>query len=179
VEGYLGAAAQDRSVTQINMTGSLILGGRPEMAATLALFAHDPLGFGLGIIPSPTDVTVAKTGMASINYDPNNGYVEKYMFGSQFEVHSVVGDLWALFGIPALALAAVIAVWALRAIVVGITHGRGSALPLFLAVITLWNIFFSPLLTSVATMGLGLGLMLPKKNLQREMSAAGPLRDAN
>lgn len=179
VEGYLGAAAQDRSVTQINMTGSLILGGRPEMAATLGLFAQNPLGFGLGIIPSPTDVTVAKTGMASINYEPNNGYVEKYMFGSQFEVHSVVGDLWALFGIPALALASVIAVWALRAIVVGITHGRGSALPLFLAVITLWNIFFSPLLTSVATMGLGLGLMLPKKNQQRETSAAGPLQDAN
>jgi hypothetical protein len=164
VEGYLGAAAQDRSVAQINMTGSLILGGRPEMAATLALFARDPLGFGLGIIPSPADIAAAKTGMASINYEPNNGYVENYMFGSQFEVHSVAGDLWALFGLPALALAALIATWAIRTIVVGVAQGRVSALPLFLAVITLWNIFFSPLLTSVATMGLGLGLMLPNRN---------------
>jgi hypothetical protein len=179
VEGYLGAAAQDRSISQINMTGSLILGGRPEMAATLALFAHDPLGFGLGIIPSPSDVNVAKSGMASINYDPNNGYVERYMFGSQFEVHSVVGDLWALFGIPGLALAVVVAAWAICTIAVGIAHGRGSALPLFLAVITLWNIFFSPLLTSVATMGLGLGLMLPGRNQQRAPSAAAPMRDVS
>ena len=70
------------------------------MAATRALFVHDPLGFGLGIIPSLTDITVAKTGMSAINYQPDNGYVERYMFGTQFEVHSVTGDLWALFGIP-------------------------------------------------------------------------------
>lgn len=172
VEGYLGAAAQDRSVAQINMSGSLISGGRPEMAATWALFEHDPLGFGLGIIPSPSDIAAAKTGMTAINYRPNNGYVENYMFGSQFEVHSVLGDLWALFGIPGLVLAAVIAFWAIRTIVVGIAHGRGSALPLFLSILTVWNIFFSPLLTSVAAVGLGLGLMLPTKNQQRAPSAS-------
>jgi hypothetical protein len=179
VEGYLGASAQARSVEQINMTGSLILGGRPEMAATRALFVHDPLGFGLGIIPSLTDIAVAKTGMSAINYQPDNGYVERYMFGSQFEVHSVSGDLWALFGIPALVLAAVVATWAIRTVVVGITHGEVVALPLFLSVITLWNLFFSPLLTSVPTMGLCVGLILLAKSQQRAPSAAGLIRDAN
>jgi hypothetical protein len=178
LEGYLGASAQARSVEQINMTGSLILGGRPEMAATRALFEHDPLGYGLGILPSLTDILVAKAGMADINYQPNNGYVENYMFGSQFEVHSVFGDLWARFGLPGLALAAVIAVWAIRTVVVGIAHGRASALPLFLVNYTLWNIFFSPLLTSVAAMGLCVGLILPLKKQQCMPSAAGLTRDA-
>jgi hypothetical protein len=179
VEGYLGASAQARSVAQINMAGNLILGGRPEIAATWALFEHNPLGFGLGIIPSLTDIAVAKTGMTAINYQPDNGYVENYMFGTQFEVHSTFGDLWAIFGLPGLALAAVMAAWAARTVVVGIAHGRASALPLFLANYTLWNIFFSPLLTSVAAMGLGLGLMLPTKSQQREPSAAGLIRDVN
>ena len=177
LEGYLGASAQARSVEQINMTGSLLLGGRPEMGATRALLEHNPLGFGLGIIPSLSDILVAKTGMSAINYQPNNGYVENYMFGSQFEVHSIFGDLWAIFGIPGLALAAVIVILAVRAIVVGIAHGRGSALPLFLAVVTLWNIFFSPLLTSVPTMALGLALMLPARNQESEPSGAGLIRD--
>ena len=149
------------------------------MAATRALLVHDPLGFGLGIVPSLADIVVAKTVMSAINYQTDNGYVENYMFGSQFEVHSVGGDLWALFGIPGLALAAVIGIWSIRTVVVGTTHGQGSALPLFLAVVTLWNIFFSPLLTSIPTLVLALGLILPVKNQQSVPSAAGLVRNAN
>ena len=80
VDGYLGEAAQAKSVAQIDAAGSLIAGGRPELAATLALLGADFRGFGLGAIANYHDVLVAKTGMASINYDPNNGYVERYLF---------------------------------------------------------------------------------------------------
>jgi hypothetical protein len=38
---------------------------------------------------------------------------------------------------------------------------------LFLAVITLWNLFFGPLYTSITSMGLALGLTL----MQREPAA--------
>lgn len=172
VDGYLGAAAQERSAAQLNLAGSLILGGRPEMVATLALFEHNPLGFGLGIIPSPTDISVAKTGMASINYQPDNGYVERYMFGSQFEVHSVIGDLWALFGIPGVILSGALIVWAARSIAVGVTYRRAGALHLFLASVLLWNVFFGPLLTSVAIIGIGMGLMLPNKSRDETVGAA-------
>ena len=37
--------------------------------------------------------------MSALNYDPNNGYVEQYLFGQGYEVHSVLGDLWIHFGV--------------------------------------------------------------------------------
>ena len=103
LEGYLGQQAQERSIDQIDSSGSLIVGGRPELAASIALFLNQPMGFGSGTIPTQSDILVAKTGMAAVGYQPNNGYVETFMFGGGFELHSVAGDLWALFGLPGLA----------------------------------------------------------------------------
>ena len=60
LDGYLGAATQARSVEQLRVSGSLILGGRPELAATVALMEHQPWGFGAGSVPTPGDVLVAK-----------------------------------------------------------------------------------------------------------------------
>ena len=93
VRGYLGATAQQRSIQQINSSGSLLLGGRPEIAATLALMKSNLWGYGFGVAPQTADLLRAKEAMAAINYDPNNGYVERYMFGTGFELHSVVGDV--------------------------------------------------------------------------------------
>src|SRR3712207_9122030 len=45
-----------------------------------------------------------KAGMAQIGYQPNNGYVETYMFGGQFKLHSVIGDAWAYFGVAGILL---------------------------------------------------------------------------
>lgn len=167
LEGYLGHAAQTRSEEQIELTGSLLLGGRPEAAATFALFQHQPLGYGVGTVPNLNDLLVAKEGMAAINYDPNNGYVEKYMFGRQFELHSVLGDLWALFGIPGLVLGTLVLALMVRWIAAAVAHRHANALMLFLAVISLWNLFFGPLYTSITSMGLALGLTL----MQREPAA--------
>ncbi|MCU1529803.1 MAG: hypothetical protein JWP75_3566, partial [Frondihabitans sp.] len=105
LDGALGAATQARSIQQIDTSGSLIVGGRPELAATLALMTHYPAGFGLGINLTPDQLLTAKSGMASIGYAPNNGYVENFMFGGHIEVHSVVGDLWTHFGIVGIAFA--------------------------------------------------------------------------
>ncbi|WP_054010250.1 hypothetical protein [Arthrobacter sp. ERGS1:01] len=165
VDGYLGAAAQQRSIAQINESGSLILGGRPEMAATVALFNFQPAGFGVGIVPSLHDIAIAKAGMLAINYQPNNGYVEKYMFGSQFELHSSTGDLWVYFGLMGLVLSAFIIWLILRYATVAIVSRAGHAVVLFLAVITLWNMFFSPLYSSVTILGLAVGMAaLPRRS---------------
>lgn len=174
VDGYLGAAAQQRSIAQINTSGSLILGGRPEIAATVALFLHQPLGFGVGIVPSLADIAVAKTGMLTIHYEPNNGYVEKYMFGSQFELHSTAGDLWVYFGLLG-ALLAVFIMWkVLRWCLVSIVARNGSAVTLFLAANALWNLMFGPLYSSVTILGLALGmaaLPIAVKPLRRKQAA--------
>ncbi|WP_214443584.1 hypothetical protein, partial [Mycobacterium tuberculosis] len=94
LEGVLGDAAQQRTQAQIDTSGSLIAGGRPELGAATALISARPQGFGSGTLPTSQDVWIAKTGMSELNYDPDNGYVEGYMFGGQYEVHSVLGDLW-------------------------------------------------------------------------------------
>lgn len=147
-EGVLGEAARDRSLQQVATSGSLIAGGRPEMGASTSLILANPMGIGSGVLASANDVWVAKAGMAALNYDPNNGYVERYMFGNGFEVHSILGDMWLRFGLAG----AVFALFLLILCVVGIARclslRRASALLIFTGVFTVWNTFFSPFLGS-------------------------------
>ncbi|WP_454699181.1 hypothetical protein [Arthrobacter humicola] len=167
VDGYLGAGAQARSVEQIQTSGSLLVGGRPELTASLALLQERPYGFGTGVLASPADVLTAKAGMAAINYEPNNGYVENYMFGEKIELHSVMGDLWAPFGIPGLIAGLAMLVLLLRIVATLVAHRIGSGLELFLIILTLWNLLFSPLYSSAPTLLLTLGLvLLPRPGAQ-------------
>jgi hypothetical protein len=158
--GSLGATAQARTIQQIDQSGSLLVGGRPEMAASWALFTSDPLGFGIGVKPSSSDVLIAKEGFYSINKDPNNGYVEKYMFGSTFELHSSVADLWAHYGLFGVAFAGVLVVLLVRSITVSIARRMASGLSLYLTVLCLWNIFFSPFPYSAELIAFTVGLVL-------------------
>ena len=160
VDGYLGAGAQARSIAQIRTSGSLILGGRPELSATVALMRAHIMGFGAGISASPHDILVAKTGLAGIHYAPNNGYVDKYLFGSGVELHSTFGDLWASWGIAGLVFAAVILVLVVRGLAESVADQEASALVLFVSCWTLWNLFFSPLYSAVPTLTLTIGLLL-------------------
>jgi hypothetical protein len=160
VSGYLGKAAQERSIEQIHTSGSLLLGGRPELAATLALLRAHPAGFGAGAVPTNNDILVAKSGMADIGYDPNNGYVERFMFGDHIELHSTFGDLWAAFGIPGLLLTALMAILVVRGLATGIAERNASAAFLFAAVWTLWNVPFSPFYAAEPSLLLTLGLAL-------------------
>jgi hypothetical protein len=163
LDGYLGEATQQRSLAQIDTSGSLILGGRPELAATLSLIQHRPWGYGSGTAPNLDDILAAKTGMATLNYQPNNGYVERYMFGGHIELHSMFGDLWASFGIPGLILAGFLLVLVLRGIGRSVASGTASAILIFLGVTALWTLFFAPLHSSTELFILGLGLMMVRQ----------------
>ena len=158
LDGLLGDAAQQRSQTQLDATGSLITGGRPELGAALALILRQPWGYGSGTVPRSLDVWAAKTGMSELNYDPNNGYVEVYMFGGHFEVHSVLGDLWIRFG-PLGALFALLVVgYSTYSVAARISTRTASAVVIFLVILGLWDTFFSPFLSSYRTLALFLAL---------------------
>ena len=163
LDGYLGDAAQERSVDQIDTSGSLILGGRPEFAATIALMTNRPFGYGSGILPALSDITVAKTGMAAIGYQPNNGYVEVYMFGDRFELHSVFGDLWAGFGIPGLLLVAVIVGLSISGLSSMIAANAANGVLIYLAVRGFWNLLFGPLYGSAMLLIPLIGLILLRR----------------
>ena len=160
VDGALGAATQQRTIAQIDTSGSLILGGRPELAATASLMQHYPFGFGSGVYADSTQVLVAKQGMHAINYDPNNGYVENFMFGTGFELHSMVGDLWANYGVAGLALSAALLWYILRGLGHSVARRTASALLIYLAVRTLWSLFFGPWYSSVTLLTLLIGMTL-------------------
>lgn len=161
VEGYLGTAAQERSVAQINASGSLILGGRPEIAAFAALFVLRPWGFGPGISVNFGELLTAKNGLASIGYDPNNGYIARYMFGDGgIELHSVLGDLWAAFGIGGLCLGLLITGLIVKSVSVRISRREATALVLFLACMALWSMLFGPAYSAARTLILAIGLLL-------------------
>lgn len=160
LEGVFGEATRERTVAQLDLSGSLILGGRPELAATLALMQQRPTGFGAGTLLNPADVLTAKSGMAGIHYDPNNGYVENFMFGNHVELHSIIGDLWVHFGIAGIALAGVILFLFLRGIGVSVTSNTASAVLIFLAITILWALFFGPIYSNARALILLLGLAM-------------------
>ncbi|MFK0402238.1 hypothetical protein ACIQTT_07920 [Microbacterium sp. NPDC090225] len=154
LEGALGDAAQQRTQAQIDTSGSLIAGGRPELGAATALVAERPQGFGSGVLPVSHDVWVAKTGMSELNYDPDNGYVEGYMFGGQYEVHSVVGDLWLRFGPVAAIFAIALIGCAIYAVARSVSLKAAAGITVWLVLLGAWDTFFSPLLTSSRTLAL-------------------------
>lgn len=160
LEGVLGVAAAERTQAQIATSGSLIAGGRPEMGAATALISAQPWGYGSGTVPTSNDVWLAKTGMSALNYNPNNGYVERFMFGGHFEVHSVLGDMWIRFGpFGAIVILAAL-ILAVYATARAVSLRTASAALIFLTALGAWDTFFSPLLTSYPTLALMTALAL-------------------
>jgi hypothetical protein len=170
LEGYLGAKAKQRTVAQIDSAGSLLLGGRPELGATAALMTYRPIGYGSGTSVNTDDLLVAKAGMARLNYNPNNGYVEDYMFGTAMELHSMAGDLWVLYGIPGLFLAGLMAWAAVRGLAGDLAARRPHALAIFVAASSLWSLGFGPFYTDSQLLPLTLGLLIPWAGQRRTYS---------
>ncbi|TXJ04383.1 MAG: hypothetical protein E6Q27_08265 [Aeromicrobium sp.] len=160
LRGALGEQAAARTQMQMERSGSLLLGGRPELSATLALMRERIWGYGLGRMPNWDDVATAKTGMARAGYDPNNGYVERYMFGGRFEVHSLFGDFWIHLGIVGLALIVYVGVVCLVGVALRVRANVVSALEVFIAINMVWNIAFSPLYSSIPLATVGIAVLL-------------------
>ena len=161
LDGAMGDEARERTLVQLDTSGTLIAGGRPELGATAALMGAQPAGFGGGTMPSMHDLQIAKSGMAGLGYDPNNGYVENYLFGAGIELHSVVGDLWAWYGLAGLALGVVLAVFFVSRVAMLATARSASALVLFLGIKAMWDLLFSPAESGLSTLVLGVALLAP------------------
>lgn len=144
LEGYFGEVTQARTAEQIARGGSVVVGGRPEIAASLALIGRYPWGLGSGIRASYDDIQAAKSSMAGIGYDPNNGYVERFMFGSGIELHSVIGDFWVWYGLAGVAFVVVALVLLVIAIKRGYVAGALTPLMVYLALRAFWDLPFSP-----------------------------------
>lgn len=175
LEGYFGEATEQRTQAQIQQSGSVLLGGRPEIAASVALIGRYPWGLGSGLRASLDDVMHAKSAMSGIGYDPNNGYVERFMFGSGVEVHSVLGDAWVWFG----PLGAVVFLVVAGIVVLGLQDRlRVSAMSGLFAYLTIrlfWDLMFSPLATSLNLLPLTLALaFMPRPRTSSVTTSSSP-----
>jgi hypothetical protein len=159
--GYLGTTLQDRSQAQVDATGNLILGGRPEWAATRELMLMRPLGYGTGVVPSWTDLTAGTAGLSKINVD-TGGYANNYMFGGQFRLHSVLADLWVSFGPVGLVLGLLIIVALIRSLSFLIAERRAATSVIFACALGLWYMLFGPIYSNWLDVcaALGFALML-------------------
>ena len=162
LDGALGENARARSVAQIERSGSLLTGGRPELGASIALLTARPWGYGSGVFPTGEQIQTAKRGMVTLGYDPDNGYVNRYMFGNGFEVHSLTGDLWILFGLSGLALAVLLALAVGSSLITRLASGTASAVGAFLALRLLWDLAFSPIGSAALTLAVTLAVLLPQ-----------------
>jgi hypothetical protein len=163
--GYFGPVLQQRSTAQIDATGSLIAGGRPEWSASRALFQHRPRGYGVGVVPELSDRLIAKHGLASIGVD-TGGYLDNYMLGGQFRLHSISADLWVNFGWVGLALAATIVYTLVRNLSTLVAANRAPTVVIFICTLALWHMLFGPIYTNWPDVCVALGLsMLPRANV--------------
>lgn len=172
LEGALGTAVQERTEAQIELSGSVIVGGRPEMGATVALIEAQPWGYGSGSLVTFNQILTGKTGMFELGYDPNNGYVDNYMFGYGFEVHSLLGDLWLLFGIAGALTAISILLFSLYGVGLSLSTGSATTVVLFLALRLAWDFAFSPFASAMVYLPLVLAVTLAAREASRTGQAA-------
>jgi hypothetical protein len=163
VEGVFGEVTQQRTIEQIERGGNVLLGGRPEIAASIALVTRYPFGLGSGTRATLEDVLAAKTSMEAIGYSPDNNYVNRFMFGSGVEVHSVIGDAWVWMGVVGAALIVAITIVILRGFTAGVRTSSLAGLFVYLAVRFVWDLAFSPLPSASVLMALTIAIaVLPR-----------------
>ena len=170
VSGALGAETQQRTIRQVETSGSLLLGGRPEIMATVALMSEVPLGFGYGVQVDTTLLNDVKTSMQTINYQTaDNKYVDVFMFGQAIELHSAVADLWAMCGVMGAALGLFAVVALVRGVVEGVQRRQARAVALLLAVWALFELGFGPFYSAVTGLSLALALNFSTKEPETSM----------
>jgi hypothetical protein len=175
--GTFGYDLQQRTVLQIRGGGSLLLGGRPEWEASARLMRSFPGGFGAGAVPTSGDVTLAKQALVNVGVPAKSGYVDRYMFGGQFKLHSVAADLWSNFGLVGALLAVAVSLTILLSLTSAMADRRAGALVVFLALNALWNMAFGPLYSNLPDLTPALGLLLlPRSRAAREGPDDEPLR---
>jgi hypothetical protein len=144
--GWLGSAIQERTQYQLGSGHSIVEAGRTEWAATLYLFSTHPFGFGIGESINRGVARTAIDHVQAVGGDYLSNYLPDEVFGSRVDLHSMLADLWYHFGLGGILMAAVVAfilVFALpHAARLATSLGAG---PMFMILVGLWDLFFSPM----------------------------------
>lgn len=170
--GTLGQAIADRTQTQLMDAGSLIAGARPEWVGTIGLMTEHPIGYGFGAVPAYADVWAARQGLYTVGIGSNSGYVDNYMFGGEFKLHSTTADLWSQAGFLGLAFALFVATALVGSLADRLRTATLTGLCALLAAKAMWDLGFSPVYTSAIGIAIALGFVLTLKDQVAEEPAS-------
>ncbi len=174
--GRLGAQIQARTLAQIENSGSLIGGGRPEWFATFQLMAAQPWGFGVGVLPNTRDIVLGTHGLQEAKVYGARDYAANYLFAGQFRLHSITADLWSRWGVVGILLAILIVAIVVNAALSLLQARAADSALLFLTLSALWNMGFSPIYSDLPQIALALGLLIPFVGTVRRTAATEPPR---
>jgi hypothetical protein len=144
--GLLGHSIQATSQKETTAGYGLLIGARPEVGASIALFESRPIGFGPGVIPSITDIDIAKAGLARLGVQTNSQYVNQFLLGGHIELHSILFDMWVDFGLVGLIAALYFGWLSTRVLFRSVSAARSAPIVLLtLGLSAVWDVLFSPL----------------------------------
>ena len=161
--GMLGEYLQRRTMTQLaNTNGNLLLGGRPEWGAAIALWRESPLGLGIGVSPSSDDywLAIRSLPLGSFAQQEIHG-VARYFREGLVSFHSTLWTFWANYGAAGVLFTVLALACAARATMTATagtrsTHLRASVALLMLSCI--WDLLFSPTIVSLLAIALATAL---------------------
>lgn len=160
VNGYLGNRNQTVTMEQIGSSGSALAGARSEIFAAIPLFLSRPIGFGPGVAPNASDIDIGLNGLTAAGVEINFRYAYEYMFGEVFKLHSIISDLWVIYGLAGLLLAAIFTIVILRGAATGISNNQTTGLHLLLVITGLWNLGLSPIGSNLDELILSVALLV-------------------
>lgn len=160
--GALGEYVMQRTLRQERIAGNALLGGRPEWGSAVGLASENPFGFGLGVTPSSSDLSLAIRSLPVGNRSLQDGsnVAEAFRSGS-FSFHSTLWNFWANYGVGGAAL--IIFIILLMAVLVvrlqGYSVDVGIVLPILLLCMgCIWDCLFSP--TPIASIAAAVALAI-------------------
>lgn len=161
--GMLGGYLEQRTKDQLEASnGNLMLGGRPEWGAAIALSRDNPLGIGIGVTPSSEDYWMAIRGMplASRGLQEISNVANAFRQG-EVNFHSTFWTFWAIYGVAGVIFSILVLFYFAHAALVAVRRiGRPNlrAAATLLMLSAIWDTLFSP--TGVAVLAIALAAAL-------------------
>jgi len=163
--GLLGDYLEQRTKNQLEASnGNLILGGRPEWGAAIALWRENPLGIGIGVTPSTDDYWLAIRSMplGSRGLQEISNVATSFQQG-QVNFHSTFWTFWGIYGVAGLLfsiLALTYVVHATMLAVARLTCPNVRAAVVLLMLSSIWDFLFSPTVAAQLAVALATALHL-------------------
>jgi hypothetical protein len=162
--GLLGEYLEERTNKQLMVSdGNLLLGGRPEWGAAIALFRENPLGIGIGVTPSSEDYWLAIRSMplGSQGLQDISNVAKSFLQG-QVNFHSTFWTFWAVYGVAGIVFSVLALAYFAHAAALSVAklqrlNERAAVVLLMLS--SAWDILFSPI-TLAAQLAIALATAL-------------------